>query len=84
MSTSAENNREARFYHLLQPIRDLAESWNIDVARELEDYLDELEGITISFDGGKTSLNFVEAALLIQVCTMIMTCIRTYTNQTNT
>jgi condensin-2 complex subunit H2 len=45
----------------------LAQNWNIDVAKDLEDYLDELEHIQISFDGGKTSLNFAEAALLIQV-----------------
>lgn len=45
---------------------DLAQNWNIDVARDLEEYLDELEGVEISFDGGKTSLNFAQAALLIQ------------------
>lgn len=47
--------------------RDLAQNWSIDVARDLEEYLDELESISISFDGGKTNLNFAEAALLIQV-----------------
>ena len=31
----------ARFEHLLQPIRDLALNWDIDVASELEQYLDE-------------------------------------------
>lgn len=46
--------------------RDLAQNWSIDVAKDLEDYLDELDHIQISFDGGKTSLNFAEAALLIQ------------------
>ena len=51
-----ENNR---FAHLLQPIRDLSINWNIDIASELEDYLSELESITISFDDGK-SLNFAE------------------------
>jgi hypothetical protein len=33
----------------------------------LEDYLDELDGLKISLDGGQTNLNFAEAALLIQV-----------------
>ena len=28
-----------KFSHLLQPIRDLAANWNIDIAHELEDYL---------------------------------------------
>ncbi len=46
---------------------DLAQNWNIDVARDLEEYLSELESISISFDGGKTNVNFAEAALLIQV-----------------
>lgn len=30
---------EERFSHLLQPIRDIAANWNIDVACELEEYL---------------------------------------------
>ena len=60
-------DREARFEKLLNPIRDLAQNWNIDVARDLEEYLEELEHIEISFDGGLTSLNFAEAARLIQV-----------------
>ena len=45
---------------------DLAQNWNIDVAHDLEEYLDELADVEISFDGGKTSLNFAQAALLIQ------------------
>ena len=45
---------------------DLALNWNVDVAKELEEYLEDLDGISISFDGGKTSLNFAEAAILIQ------------------
>jgi condensin-2 complex subunit H2 len=57
-----ENKRK----HLLEPIRDLAQNWSIDLATELEDYLHELEEITISFDGGETNVNFAEAALLIQ------------------
>lgn len=56
---------DSRHKHLLEPIRDLATNWNIDLASELEDYLHELESVTISFDDGE-SINFVEAALLIQ------------------
>ena len=40
--------------------RDLAQNWNIDVASELEDYMEELEDIKISFDDGETELNFAE------------------------
>ena len=56
---------DARFSTLLEPIRDLAENWSIDIASELEEYLGELEAITISFEDGRT-LNFVEAAMVIQ------------------
>ena len=50
---------------------DLADNWNIDVAAELEEDLEDLESVVISFDGGKSTLNFAEAALMIQVVTVI-------------
>lgn len=33
---------ESRFAHLLQPIRELTKNWDIDVAAELNDYLEEV------------------------------------------
>uniref|UniRef100_A0A8D0GPC1 Condensin-2 complex subunit H2 n=1 Tax=Sphenodon punctatus TaxID=8508 RepID=A0A8D0GPC1_SPHPU len=57
---------ESRFTHFLQPIRDLTKNWEVDVATQLGEYLEELDQICISFDGGKTTMNFIEAALLIQ------------------
>ncbi|NWU15944.1 CNDH2 protein, partial [Cephalopterus ornatus] len=57
---------DSRFVHLLQPIRDLTKNWEVDVAAQLEEYLEELDQICISFDNGKTTMNFTEAALLIQ------------------
>ncbi|XP_067915409.1 condensin-2 complex subunit H2 [Heterodontus francisci] len=57
---------ETRFTHLLQPIRELTKNWEIDVAAQLGEYLEELDQICISFDDGKTTMNFAEAALLIQ------------------
>ena len=51
--------------------RDLADTWNIDIAQELENYLDELSTLKISLDGGKSSCNFAEAALLIQGATSL-------------
>ena len=45
----------------------MADNWNIDIAAELEEYLEDLESVVISFDGGKSNLNFAEAALMIQV-----------------
>ncbi|CAM9617460.1 unnamed protein product [Chrysoparadoxa australica] len=67
--------KEERFGHLLQPIRDLAANWDIDVAASLEGYLEELENVTISLESpdgsGPQKLNFAEAALLIQGSTSI-------------
>lgn len=57
---------DPRYAHLLEPLRDLAENWKIDIATELTDYLGELDRMVVSLDGGVTSLNFAEAALLIQ------------------
>ncbi|ELU12854.1 hypothetical protein CAPTEDRAFT_219248 [Capitella teleta] len=65
-SQDAATEAEVRFAHLLQPIKDLAKNWNIDLASELEEYLEQIENIPISFDGGATKMNFAEAALLIQ------------------
>ena len=44
---------------------------NLDIAHELENYLEQLEGVQVSLDGGITMLNFAEAALLIQGTTCV-------------
>ncbi|KAG6949136.1 hypothetical protein JG688_00014764 [Phytophthora aleatoria] len=72
---------EGRLQHLLQPIRDLSKNWNIDVASELEEYMDKLENLNIAFDPedgasiangeGPGVMNFAEAALLIQGTSVI-------------
>lgn len=36
---SMEKLEDNKFAHLLQPIRDLAANWDINIANELEDYL---------------------------------------------
>ena len=33
------SQEECRFAHLLQPIRDLAANWDINIASDLEEYL---------------------------------------------
>ncbi|CAN0463858.1 unnamed protein product, partial [Ectocarpus sp. 8 AP-2014] len=71
MSSSADTDREERFKHILQPIRDLAQNWDVDIATSLEDYLEDLEHITITLDGGASKVNFAEAALLIQGSTCV-------------
>ena len=60
-----------KFAGLLKPIRDLAQNWDINIANELEDYLEDLEDIKIAFDGTSESLNFAEAAMLIQGSTCV-------------
>ncbi|XP_016091693.1 condensin-2 complex subunit H2-like [Sinocyclocheilus grahami] len=67
----AMDSAETRYAHLLQPLRDLTKNWDIDLASQLGEYLGELDQMTISFDGGKTMMNFAEAALLIQGSTCI-------------
>lgn len=39
MSTLCSQPEECKFTHLLQPIRDLAANWDINIASELEEYL---------------------------------------------
>lgn len=73
----ADDDGAFRFGELLKPIRDLAVNWDVDIASALEEYLEDLEGITITLgeelrsavsDGEDIdTINFAEAALLIQV-----------------
>ena len=41
-----------KFAHLLQPIRDLAANWDINIANELEDYLVWLLPFSQAMKGG--------------------------------
>lgn len=71
LSCKRMGDEDLRFKNLIQPIKDLASNWDIDIAESLTEYLDELDGLRISLDGGVNSLNFAEAALLIQGSTAI-------------
>lgn len=65
---------ESRYSELLNPIRDLAKNWDIDVASSLEEYLDVLSQVRFKGVPGSdesTNLNFAEAALLIQGSTAV-------------
>lgn len=42
-SEAVMESTESRFAHLLQPIRELTKNWDIDVASELNDYLEEVK-----------------------------------------
>ncbi|GLJ13929.1 hypothetical protein SUGI_0222570 [Cryptomeria japonica] len=66
-----EGERESllrRLVQLLQPNnRDLAANWAVDVSAELQNYLNHLAVTSLFQDGsGSSSLNFAQAALLIQ------------------
>lgn len=39
---------ESRFAHLLQPIRELTKNWEIDVASQLEEYLEEVNSLLLN------------------------------------
>ncbi|XP_077518024.1 condensin-2 complex subunit H2-like isoform X2 [Amblyomma americanum] len=57
---------EQRYANLLTPIRDLTKNFEIDIAAYLDQYLGELSRTPITYQGGESSINFTQAALLIQ------------------
>jgi condensin-2 complex subunit H2 len=59
MDEGEEEAARNRFAHLLNPIKDLAENWTINIAQELQDYLGELHLIKFKI-GGMSGLNFTE------------------------
>ena len=38
-SQASQDDSSSKYAHLLQPIRDLASNWDVNIADELEDYL---------------------------------------------
>ncbi|XP_018016915.1 condensin-2 complex subunit H2 isoform X2 [Hyalella azteca] len=66
MPLPSTQDLDARFAVFLNPIRDLTKNWEVDIAKYLEEYLEELLEVQITFDGGETVMNFAEAAMLIQ------------------
>ena len=42
MELERNHDLHSRFGHLLQPIRDLTKNWDVDVASQLEEYLEEV------------------------------------------
>jgi condensin-2 complex subunit H2 len=79
-------NGMEKFKHLLEPIKNLAENWSVDIAVELEEYLEELEEISFEIPsvsspqeeeeqrGGEAAtkgFSFAKAALVIQGSTYV-------------
>jgi len=72
MALVASDPCAGRFGHLLQPIRDLSKVWKIEIADELEKYIEEVGQLVVTNpEDGFMQLNFAEAALLIQGSTAI-------------
>ena len=46
--SSQSGEMEAHFAALLEPIRDMAKNWDIDIAHHLEEYLEEVCKLLIS------------------------------------
>ncbi|CAM8995044.1 unnamed protein product [Rhodiola kirilowii] len=66
MEKGGEGDNAGR-YHTVQPHRDLESNWGVDIAKSLEEYLLKICSGEISGDDGvQISVNFAEAALLLQ------------------
>lgn len=57
---------EQRYATLLTPIRDMTKNFEVDIAAYLDQYLDELSQTPITYQEGEASINFTQAAFLIQ------------------
>lgn len=72
---------EARFAHLLQPIRDLTKNWEVDVAAQLGEYLEEVSAAPGEWRGaggrgreaGRRAGGCWAAAPRLLVCVRVLT-----------
>jgi condensin-2 complex subunit H2 len=53
------NEVQSRYGYLLKPIRDLFKNWEINIAAELEEYLNE-----VKFDNLLILLSYIRACLI--------------------
>uniref|UniRef100_A0A8D2LSV2 Condensin-2 complex subunit H2 n=1 Tax=Varanus komodoensis TaxID=61221 RepID=A0A8D2LSV2_VARKO len=53
---------ESRFTHFLQPIRDLTKNWEVDVAAQLSEYLEEVSDPLLHAAGGRSGAFAAELA----------------------
>uniref|UniRef100_A0A7N0T1Z6 Condensin-2 complex subunit H2 n=1 Tax=Kalanchoe fedtschenkoi TaxID=63787 RepID=A0A7N0T1Z6_KALFE len=71
MEKDGEGESAGRF-HTVQPHRDLESNWGVDIAKSLEEYLLKICSVEVGGDdGSQHSVNFAEAALLIQGSTQV-------------
>ncbi|KAI4345390.1 hypothetical protein L6164_012518 [Bauhinia variegata] len=65
--TSDPGSSSSSVVHAVRPERDLAANWEVDLAKELENYLLKIcSGTITGEDEARIQVNFSEAALLIQ------------------
>ncbi|XP_077528569.1 condensin-2 complex subunit H2-like [Haemaphysalis longicornis] len=64
--TAQDGDMEQRYASLLTPIRDLTKNFEVDIAASLDQFLDELSHTPITYQEGEASINFTQAAFLIQ------------------
>jgi len=64
--STQEEVGDARFAELLKPIKDLTQNWQVPLADILSNYIEDLQHMEVTFDGGQTSVNFAQAALVLQ------------------
>ena len=65
-SSIGVNIEDQRFAEILKPIKDLTQNWEVPLAELLSEYIEDLQHLTITLDGGQTSINFAQAALVLQ------------------
>ena len=71
-NASSLHERESRFASFIKPLRELAENWQIDVAHEIEVYIEELHALHEEHqDAGEGTFNFASAALFLQGSTCV-------------
>lgn len=76
--SSEDSHQENRFEALLNPVRDLAACWSVNVAEKLSDYVESV-GLSIAVPGENKdlsgqfpdSVDFAEAALVVEGATWL-------------
>ncbi|KAL4570344.1 hypothetical protein LXL04_025996 [Taraxacum kok-saghyz] len=68
MNTNEASTSGGGKFHTVQPLRDLKSNWEVDLANDLQEYLLKICSgeITGGEDDSHLSVNFAEAALLLQ------------------
>ncbi len=66
MEDSVSESIMQKFGHLLKPLRNLADDWEIDIAKDLEEYLEELGNLQVWMLAAAAHRALLELCLLAQ------------------